>query len=357
MFLSGGKSLSCAFFLGVLFCFSPNVSAQSKIPEQTATYFAEKSIEKPDESEINSEKIHVGDSQNLTNRRKSLQTDDFDEKIDTEYTGIDKNKRFGNFHQSAINNFTSDFRSNDVRGNRALKLKSFLIENKEPSFRPPRRQTFDFPDNPNDVISSKDGFQWRSAIQQSMIFLAVQHGYALTQPKTREALKGNFFKDYAASVKSLSGWDDGGRFFTNFVAHPMQGAMTGFIYVQNDPQAARQQFGRSGDYWRSRMRAMAWTAIWSTQFEIGPVSQASIGNVGLSGKQTWEDIVVTPTLGTAWLIAEDAADRFITQRIEDKTDNFYIKIFSRMLLSPTRIFANMLRFKVPWYRDRDRILE
>jgi hypothetical protein len=108
----------------------------------------------------------------------------------------------------------------------------------------------------------------------------------------------------------------------------------------------------SGDYWRSRLKAFIWTTAWSTQFEIGPISQASIGNVGLKGKQTWEDIVVTPTLGTIMLITEDAVDRFIIQRIEHRTDNFYIKIFSRMLLNPTRIFANMLRFKTPWHRDR-----
>ena len=209
-----------------------------------------------------------------------------------------------------------------------------------------------FADNDEKDDFKSEKFDWNSAIKQSLIFLGVQHGYAMTQLKTRKALKGNFFKDYVESVKSLQGWDDGGRFFTNYIAHPMQGAFTGYIYVQNDPKARKQEFGAKGDYWRSRMKAMAWTAAWSTQFEIGPISQASIGNVGRYGKQTWLDIVVTPTLGTAMLIFEDAADRFITKAIERRTDNFYIKIFSRMLLSPTRVFANMLRFKAPWHRDR-----
>ena len=195
-------------------------------------------------------------------------------------------------------------------------------------------------------------FRWRSAVGQMLTFLAIQHGYAFTQPKTREALKGKFFKDYVESVKSLHGWDDGGRFFTNYIAHPMQGSFTGFIYVQNDPKALKQQFGMSGDYWRSRLKAMAWSAAWSTQFEIGLASQASIGNVGLKGKQTWEDIIITPTLGTAMLIAEDAIDRFLIKRIERRADNFYIKIFSRSLLNPTRTVANLFRFKEPWYRDR-----
>jgi hypothetical protein len=198
-----------------------------------------------------------------------------------------------------------------------------------------------------------DGFNWRGALTQSFLFLGLQHGYAvLGQSKTRRALKGPFWNDYVDSVKSLHGWDDGGRFFTNYIAHPMQGALTGFIYVQNSPQATRRQFGLNGAYLGSRMKAMLWSAAWSTQFEIGPISQASIGNVGEHYKQTWEDIVVTPTLGTAMLIAEDALDRFFIKNIERRTNNFYIKIFGRMIFNPTRNFANILRFKPPWYRDR-----
>lgn len=198
----------------------------------------------------------------------------------------------------------------------------------------------------------EEGFRWRAATKQSLMFLAIQHGYALTQPKTQSAIKGKFVRDYLNSIKSLKGWDDGGRFFTNYIAHPMQGAFTGYIQIQNDPKGLKQQFGPSADYWRSRMKAMAWSAAWSTQFEIGPISQASIGNVGLSGKQTWGDIVVTPTVGTAMLVSEDAIDRFVMIRIERSTENFYVRIFARMLLSPTRTVANLFRFKNPWHRDR-----
>lgn len=194
-------------------------------------------------------------------------------------------------------------------------------------------------------------FQWKSAIGQSLMFLGVQHGYAMTQPKTRRSLRGPFLRDYFRSVKSLGGWEDGGRFFTNYIAHPMQGSMTGFIYVQNDPRARKQQFGMERAYWMSRMKAMAWTAAWSTQFEIGPISQASIGNVGLSGKQTWIDMVVTPTIGTGLLITEDAIDRYTRPLIENRFKSKYVRIFSRMLLNPTRNFSNLLRFEKPWKRD------
>ncbi len=62
--------------------------------------------------------------------------------------------------------------------------------------------------------------------------------------------------------------------------------------------------------------------------------------------------VFTISGGTALMITEEALDRYLIKSIERRTDNFYIKIFSRMLFNPTRIFANILRFKEPWYRDR-----
>ncbi len=196
------------------------------------------------------------------------------------------------------------------------------------------------------------GFRLKAATQQTLLFLSIQHGYAFTQPKTRRDLSGPFFKDYFRSVASIGKWADGGKFFTNYVAHPMQGALLGFVWVQNDPKGKAAPFGRSKAYWRSRAKAFAWSAAWSTQFELGPVSQASIGNVGLHGKQTWVDIVVTPTVGTAWLVAEDALDRFVVRRIERRTDNRLARIVARMLFNPTRSSANLLRFEKPWRRDK-----
>lgn len=350
------KRLILLFFLSLFLVFSPAASAQNKDRNQDLS-IATQPKTPSNEPETASGKLRVdGDLQDSDDLPKFIQTSGFGGKMDSEVKGADetaddRSERFGEFSKASINDFTHHFRSSDDR-ERKNKFNYLPTDGDEKSSLRPNWAIADLSDDTKDASSPEEGFQWRSAIQQSLIFLAVQHGYALTQPKTREALKGKFFKDYAKSVKSLRGWDDGGRFFTNYIAHPLQGAFTGFIYVQNDPKAKKQQFGASGDYWRGRLKALAWTAAWSTQFEIGPISQASIGNVGLKNKQTWEDIVVTPTLGTAMLVAEDAADRFIMRRIERKTNNFYVKIFSRMLLSPARVFANMLRFKAPWYRDR-----
>ncbi|HXQ69906.1 MAG TPA: hypothetical protein VN844_05445 [Pyrinomonadaceae bacterium] len=229
-----------------------------------------------------------------------------------------------------------------------------FIELAEPQIHSyPLRRTSERQDRNPKKFAGKPGFQWSAATKQSLIFLGIQHGYALTQPKTRRDLKGPFFKDYVRSVKSLHGWEDGGKFFTNYVAHPMQGALLGFIQIQNDPKGRGLRFNESSAYWRSRLRAFAWSAAWSTQFEIGPVSQASIGNVGLHGKQTYVDLVVTPTAGLGLIIVEDFLDQYLIRMIErNNSRSFYIKVFSRMLLNPTRSAANLLQFRTPWYRER-----
>jgi len=207
------------------------------------------------------------------------------------------------------------------------------------------------PEEATKSSAKEKDFQWSPAIKESLLFLGVQHGYALTQPKTRRDLHGSFFGDYVRSVKSLRGWEDGGRFFTNYVAHPMQGSLLGFIQIQNDPKGINQRVGRSKAYWRSRLKALAWSAAWSTQFEIGPISQASIGNVGLHGKQTFIDLVITPVAGLGLLLAEDALDKYVIQMIERNSGSFYLKIATRVVLNPTRSVANLIRFKKLWHRD------
>jgi hypothetical protein len=197
------------------------------------------------------------------------------------------------------------------------------------------------------------GFQWKPALQQAGMFLAIQHGVRLaTEEGTRAELKGPFFGDWFRSVRSIKGWDDGDPFLVNYVGHPMMGAVSGFIAVQNDPAYRRSTFGRNHSYWKSRLRALAFSAAYSTQFELGPVSEASIGNVQLHPPETGMcDLVVTPTVGLGWQVAEDALDRLVVQRIENATDATWIRIVSRGFLNPARSFANMLRWKVPWYRD------
>jgi hypothetical protein len=201
-------------------------------------------------------------------------------------------------------------------------------------------------------------FNWRPALVQSGIFLALQHGFRMTEEKTRRELDGPFFADWKASIRNFRGWDDGGKIFTNYVGHPLQGAVTGRIFINNSGNARRTQIGRDKRYWKSRLKAMAWSAVWSTQFEIGPVSEASLGNVGQKlgsrnrSKMTYSDVVLTPTLGTAWAVGEDAVDKYVLRNwIERKTESRLLVKILRSVLTPTTSVANILRGRAPWRRD------
>ena len=206
-------------------------------------------------------------------------------------------------------------------------------------------------DDPASPAASQK-FHWKPAIYQSLAAQGFQHAYALIfQEKTQRALKGKFFSDYWESVKGVRGWSDGNKFFTNYIAHPMQGSFTGFIFVQNHDRAKRQVFNESPQYWKDRLKALAWSAAWSTNWEVGPISQSSIGNVGLYGHQGYVDLVLTPTVGTAWMITEEALDRYIIRHHDGKS--LTRRIVFRTFLNPTRSVANVFRFKVPWHRDRD----
>jgi hypothetical protein len=203
----------------------------------------------------------------------------------------------------------------------------------------------------------QEGVQWKSLLWQSGIFLGVQHGFRFaTEPGTRQELPGKFVKDYVDSVSSIHGWADGDPFYVNYVGHPMQGAVAGYIWVSNDTKYRTAQFGRNSHYWKSRLRATAFSTAYSLQFEIGPLSEASLGNIQKYPPQFGVvDIVVTPTVGLGWQVAEDALDRKVIQPLERAIHlgplDGPVKMILRGALNPARSFSNAMRLKVPWHRD------
>ncbi len=206
-------------------------------------------------------------------------------------------------------------------------------------------------DSPDQTLI-KEKFHWKPAMLQALLMQGFQHSYAIIfQEKTRRAIKdGPFIQDYFDSVKALRGWDDGNRFFTNYIAHPMQGAMTGFIFTQNHDKYRDREFRNDERYWGGTLKAFLWSTAWSTQWEIGPISQSSLGNVGLYGHMGMVDMVITPTVGTGLMVVEDVVDTYVIKHYEKA--GFTVKVILRMLLNPTRTMANLIRFKEPWYRNR-----
>jgi len=155
------------------------------------------------------------------------------------------------------------------------------------------------------VPHKAEGFRWKPAIIQSLEFLAIEHIVPLHEQKTQMQLGGPFFRDWGTSVRNVSGWGDGDNFITNYVAHPMQGAVSGYIQIQNDPRGRDQGFCRSQQYWHSRLQALAFATGYSTQFELGPIGEAAIGNVRLIKRTTgFVDLIMTPLGGLGMMLAE-----------------------------------------------------
>jgi hypothetical protein len=199
---------------------------------------------------------------------------------------------------------------------------------------------------------SGEAFNWKGAMTQSLYFLGIEHVFRLTEERTRTELKGPFFPDWKESVAGVQGWSDGGSFFANYIAHPMQGGVAGFIQIQNDGQGRSLEFSGSRAYWNSRLRALGWAAIYSTQFELGPISEATIGNVGKKkGTAGYVDLVITPTGGMGMIVLEDVLDKYLLKKLEQRTVGIKKRRFYRMVFNPQRSMANLLRGKAPWYRD------
>jgi hypothetical protein len=180
-----------------------------------------------------------------------------------------------------------------------------------------------------------------------------------------------FWHDYAASFSGydMSHWGDGDDFVVNDIGHPLEGAVFARTFLQNSPRS-QVIIGKNRQYWMSRLKAMAWATAWSTQLELGPISETSIGNQGgftyvpgcgvwlscLNNPEYhkppttntgWTDFVVTPTIGTLWVIGEDTIDKYIVMPIAIKHRIFGGRIL-RSALEPSRSFAALFSGKYPW---------
>jgi hypothetical protein len=224
------------------------------------------------------------------------------------------------------------------------------------------------------------GFHWRRALQESFTFLTIEQGYVVHSDFYWVTVENgvpfnHYWRDYTHSLSTWlhSPWNDGDPNWYGYVGHPVQGALTGFIQIQNDPQGERLEFSKTKAYWWSRLKSGLWNAAYSTQWNLGPLSEVTVEKYGTKVRGPWNyngsypcyrhcvtgvgqiDIVMTPLGGTGWLIGEDFLDRFIVRRVEDVTPNRFLIDTVRCALNPIRGGANILHGEPPWYRaSRDR---
>jgi hypothetical protein len=193
---------------------------------------------------------------------------------------------------------------------------------------------------------------WKGAVTDSVRLLLFEHSIRIAfQEKTRRELGGPFFREYARSLRIPDGWEDGDGWAVNYIGHPIHGAASGFIWLDHEDGAHDPRVGFTWPYWASRARATAWAAAYSYQFEFGPLSEASIGNVGLGEHTTgWVDHVVTPAGALAFMVAEDALDRYLVLRIESWTRNRFLRATARIVFNPSRMLSNLVQGRPPWAR-------
>jgi hypothetical protein len=198
----------------------------------------------------------------------------------------------------------------------------------------------------------QNGTNVLGVVVDSLTLLLIEHGTRLgLQQKTRHELRGNFFADYRRSVRWPGQWGDTDGGLVNYVGHPIHGAAAGYIWLDHEPNAP-YEFGLTSRYWASRARAFAWSASYSLQFEIGPLSEASIGNVGMRPETTgWVDYVVTPVGAFVLIVAEDALDRYVVKWAERRVKNPLLRIGMRFAANPGRTMANTASGRLPWHRD------
>lgn len=194
---------------------------------------------------------------------------------------------------------------------------------------------------------------WGGLAKSSSMYLGIMHSYRIaTEPSTRSALHNSVFGGYFKALGSMHGWSDGDGYYENYLGHPIEGAVSGYLWIHNDPRYRTVEFGGSRDYWMSRLRAYAFAWALSEQFEVGLISEATIGQVQrYCCAYGFVDHVITPNIGMAWLVGGDILDRYVGRKIEDHTRSATIRAIALAGLNPPLSFANVLGFRYPWHRE------
>jgi hypothetical protein len=217
------------------------------------------------------------------------------------------------------------------------------------------------------------GIHWGPLLREWWLDIGIEQSERLIQEaKTRDQLNGKFFKEWFNDVAQYRYglWNDGDKFFTSYLGHPLQGAVVEGIFWQNDDRVrfSEQDF-HSAAYRKALLQAFAFATLDAVQWKLGPVSEASIGHVGLPA-HWWDtpyycnlyheychprtglnDLVMNEVGGTVLMIGFQWTDKHLQVPIERRFHNRAIIDTTRILTNPPATLANLLRFRRPWFRD------
>lgn len=261
-------------------------------------------------------------------------------------------------------------------GNRLLFNGASVEEVQRAYKRSPIRKHTSYGDDPS-LEPTPERYHWSGLFAQSLFFNAIESTFRIASDDQIRYLLATkpFWHDYFASMNqfNMRRWNDGDEFLVNYVGHPMQGSVSAYIEIQNDPTGRQQELSATRAYWMSRFKGFLWSTVFSTHSEISPLGEAGIGNEGgwtypiadchrpcptfkpgvtkYTNNTGWVDFIITPTVGSLWVLAEDTLDRYVSDKIQgDDRSRIFPKIL-RGTLNPSRTMANFIRFKKPWYRD------
>ena len=127
-------------------------------------------------------------------------------------------------------------------------------------------------------------------------------------------LGGPFWLDYRRSVRIPDQWEDTDSWPVNYIGHPIHGACGRIHLARPRPKRAARVQPELGGTGRRAGRRLPGPPPTACNSSIGPLSEASIGNVGLNpATNGWVDHVVTPIGAFGLIVAEDALDKFFVK--------------------------------------------
>jgi hypothetical protein len=216
---------------------------------------------------------------------------------------------------------------------------------------------------PYDMTHAKScRMHWWQMSVEAGLYLAFQNvGNAYTGYWYRwETTNGKWWDRYVNSVEDWrwNHWADQNPFLDDYIGHGMMGMITNSIWEQNDPLGMTVVQANDWVYWRSRLRATAFSTFFSYEWKLGPIGEAGMHNGDHfffeKGEETnetgWVELVSTPLDGLAWNVLEDYLDRTLILKLENHSRNPF-SLLGVSFITPGKSMANILRFRPPWYRD------
>ncbi len=209
--------------------------------------------------------------------------------------------------------------------------------------------------------TNRPGVHWGSLLKQDLFWLTFQHiDRLIMEPQTRAELNGPYFKDWSYIVHHVqwNRWSDGDKFFTSNIGHPAQGAVVGYIFRQNDGSSigVEQDF-HDPAYRKGLLKAFAFITVDAFNWKLGPVSEATIGHVGLhldpktgTNRTGLNDYVTNEVGGVVLMIGEDWLDKHVAAPFERHTRNRCLINTVRIFTMPSQSWADLMAWKKPWYR-------